>query len=101
MWSASSYTQVLIFARALERAASLDTQRLLEATYGLPVEAPEGTVQIEAENNHAWLMARIGRLRADGSFELLWQSPGPVRPDPYLAATPLGGRWIVASEPAK
>jgi branched-chain amino acid transport system substrate-binding protein len=101
MWSAGSYAQVLIFARALERTASLDTQRLLEATYGLPVEAPEGMIQIEAENNHAWLTARIGRLRADGSFELLWQSPGPVRPDPYLAATPLGGRWITTPEPAK
>jgi branched-chain amino acid transport system substrate-binding protein len=100
MWSAGSYAQVMIFAKALERAASLDTQRLLEATYGLPVEAPEGTVQIDAENNHAWLTSRIGRLRTDGSFELVWQSPGPVRPDPYLAVTPLGGRWL-ATEPAK
>jgi branched-chain amino acid transport system substrate-binding protein len=101
MWSAGSYAQVLLFAGALERTASPDTQRLLEAAYGLPVETPEGTIQIDAENNHAWLTTRIGRLRADGSFDLLWQSPGPIRPDPYLATTPLGGRWIAAPEPAK
>jgi branched-chain amino acid transport system substrate-binding protein len=101
MWSAGAYAQVLLFARALERTASLDTQRLLEATLGLPVDAPEGTIQIDPDNNHAWLTARIGRLRADGSFELLWQAPGPIRPDPYLAATPLGGRWLAAPEPSK
>lgn len=101
MWSAGSYAQVLLFAHALERTASLDTQRLLEATHDVPVETPEGTIQIDAENNHAWLTSRIGRLRADGSFDLLWQSPGPIRPDPYLATTPLGGRWIAAPEPAK
>ncbi len=101
MWSAGAYAQALLFARALERTASLDTQRLLEAAYGLPVDAPEGTVQIDPENNHAWLTPRIGRARPDGSFELLWQAPGPIRPDPYLATTPLGGRWIAAaSEPA-
>lgn len=101
MWSAGSYAQVMIFARALERTASLDTQRLLEATHGLAVDAPEGTIQIEAENNHAWLTTRIGRLRADGSFEIVWQAPGPIRPDPYLAATPLSGRWLATPEPAK
>lgn len=101
MWSAGSYAQVLLFARTLERTATLDTQRLLEAAYGLPLEAPEGTIQIDADNNHAWLTTRIGRARSDGGFELLWQSPGPIRPDPYLAATPLGGRWIAMPEPAR
>lgn len=97
MWSAGAYAQVKLFALALARAGTLDTQRLVEAVYGLSLDAPEGPIQIEPENNHAWLTPRIGRLKADGSFEILWTAAAPVRPDPYLALSPLGGRWI--SEP--
>ena len=100
MWSAGSYAQVRLFARALERAATLDTQRLVEASYGVAVDAPEGPMQIDAENNHAWLTSRIGRLRRDGSFQVVWQSAAPIKPDPYLAVSPLGGRWITEPEPA-
>jgi branched-chain amino acid transport system substrate-binding protein len=100
MWSAGSYAQLKLFALALERAATLDTQRLVEASYTVSVDAPEGPMQIDAENNHAWLVPRIGRLRADGSFTVVWQSAAPIKPDPYLAVSPLGGRWIVEPEPA-
>ena len=43
MWSAGAYAQVNLFALALERAGTLDTQRLVEAALGLSFEAPEGT----------------------------------------------------------
>ncbi len=100
MWSAGSYAQVKLFALALERAATLDTQRLVEASYTVALDAPEGPMRIDAENNHAWLTPRIGRLRADGSFAEVWRAAAPIKPDPYLAVSPLGGRWIVEPEPA-
>src|SRR3984957_3188647 len=70
MWSAGAYAQVNLFALALERAGTLDTQRLVEAALGLSFEAPEGTVQIDPENNHTWLTPRIGRVRGDGGFDV-------------------------------
>jgi ABC-type branched-subunit amino acid transport system substrate-binding protein len=94
MWSAGAYAQVNLFALALERAGTLDTQRLVEAALGLSFEAPEGTVQIDPENNHTWLTPRIGRVRRDGGFDVVWQAKAAVKPDPYLAVSPLGGRWI-------
>lgn len=100
MWSAGSYAQVKLFALALERAATLDTQRLVEASYTVALDAPEGPMRIDAENNHAWLTPRIGRLRVDGSFAEVWRAVAPIKPDPYLAVSPLGGRWIVEPEPA-
>ena len=27
---------------------------------------------------------RIGRSRSDGSFDILWEHPEALRPDPYL-----------------
>jgi ABC-type branched-subunit amino acid transport system substrate-binding protein len=94
MWSAGAYGQVGLFARALERAGTLDTQRLVDAALGLAYEAPEGSIQIDPENNHTWLTPRIGRVRRDGTFDILWEAKAAVKPDPYLAVTPLGARWI-------
>ena len=94
MWSAGAYAQVRLFALALARAGTLDTQRLVEAALGLSLEAPEGTIQIDPENNHTWLTPRIGRVRRDGGFDVIWQAKAAVKPDPYLAVSPLGARWI-------
>lgn len=94
MWSAGAYAQVKLFAEALSEAGSLDTQKLVNAALGLSFEAPEGTVRIDPENNHIWLTPRIGRLRADGNFDIVWESKGPIKPDPYLSTSPIGGRWL-------
>jgi ABC-type branched-subunit amino acid transport system substrate-binding protein len=94
MWSAGAYAQIRLFALALERAATLDTQRLVEAALGLSFDAPEGAIKIDPDNNHTWLTPRIGRVRRDGGFDVIWQAKAAVKPDPYLAVTPLRGRWI-------
>ncbi len=101
LWSASAYAQVRLFARALEAAGTLDTQRLVEAAHDQRVEVPEGTISVDGENNHTRLTPRIGRVRADGGFEILWQSPTSVKPDPYIAISPFGARWIDLPEPTQ
>lgn len=94
MWSAGAYAQVRLFALALENAGTLDTQRLVNAALDLSFEAPEGSIRIDSENNHTWLTPRIGRVRRDGAFDIIWEAKSAVKPDPYLAVTPLGTRWI-------
>ncbi|WP_024507381.1 transporter substrate-binding domain-containing protein [Bradyrhizobium sp. ARR65] len=94
MWSAGAYAQVKLFAMALAQAGSLDTQRLVDAALGLSLDAPEGPIQIDPDNNHLWLTPRIGRARADGAFDVVWEGKGPIKPDPYLSVSPIGGRWL-------
>ena len=94
MWSASAYAQIKLFARALEQAGILDTQKLVEAALGLSLEAPEGPIRIDPDNNHVWVTPRIGRVRADGQFDIVWESKSPIKPDPYLSVSPIGGRWL-------
>jgi ABC-type branched-subunit amino acid transport system substrate-binding protein len=94
MWSAGAYAQIRLFVLALERAGTLDTQRLVEAALGLSLEAPEGIIQIDPDNNHTWLTPRIGRVRRDGGFDVIWEAKAAVKPDPYLAVSPMGGHWI-------
>jgi branched-chain amino acid transport system substrate-binding protein len=94
MWSAGAYAQVKLFIKALVQAGSLDTQRLVDAALGLSLDAPEGPVQIDPDNNHIWLTPRIGRVRADGEFDIVWEGKGPIKPDPYLSVSPIGERWL-------
>ncbi|SON55722.1 Aliphatic amidase expression-regulating protein [Hartmannibacter diazotrophicus] len=95
MWSEVAYSQAHLFAAALERAGTLDTQRLTEAALGLDWQAPGGRMLIEPENHHTWLTPRIGRVRADGEFDIVWEAKGPVRPDPYLTCSaPAGNAWL-------
>jgi branched-chain amino acid transport system substrate-binding protein len=94
MWSATAYAQVKLFAKALAQAGSLDTQRLVDAAQGLGLDAPEGPIQIDADNNHVSLTPRIGRARADGGFDIVWEGKGPIKADPYLSVSPIGGRWL-------
>jgi branched-chain amino acid transport system substrate-binding protein len=94
MWSAGAYAQVKLFERALNQAGSLDTQRLVDAALGLSLDAPEGPIQIDPDNNHVWLTPRIGRVRPDGEFDIVWEGKSPIKPDPYLSISPIGGRWL-------
>ena len=48
--------------------------------------APGGTVKIDEKNQHVWKTVRIGKVRADGQFDEVWNSGKSVQPDPYLDA---------------
>jgi urea transport system substrate-binding protein len=45
-------------------------------------------VTIDGENNHITKTARIGEIRPDGLIYTIWESPGPIEPDPYLKSYP-------------
>ena len=49
-------------------------------------DAPQGRVRIDAENNHTYLWPRIGRVNAQGMFDIVAESINVVKPDPYLVA---------------
>lgn len=93
-WSAASYSQVHLFARALERSGSLDTRKLLSALRTVRFDSPEGPLCIDAENNHCLLTPRIGVCRSDGQFDLLWEGAEPVKPDPYLSTFGFSDFWL-------
>ena len=94
MWSEMAYNQVHLFARALARAQTLDTARLVEAVHEVEFDSPEGLLRIDPGNNHAVLTPRIAICRSDGRFDVVWESSGPVKPDPYLTAYGLAEFWL-------
>jgi urea transport system substrate-binding protein len=68
---------------AVEAAGTTDWQQVVEVAAGLTFDAPQGRVQL-ADNQHLAKRVRIGQVRNDGSFEILWSSGDLVAPDPFL-----------------
>lgn len=87
MYSEATYAQVHMFAQGLARAGpDSHPEAVRDAVRDASFEAPQGRISICPETNHTGLWSRIGRARADGGFDLVWEAAEPVRPDPYLVS---------------
>jgi len=80
---AAAYSQVLAFARAVERAGSLEASKIRQAARGMHYLSPSGLSRIDPENLHTWNPMHIGQINADGQFSVVWNSELPLRPEPY------------------
>lgn len=94
IWSEPAYNQVHLFAQALERAGSMDTQKISHAILTEAFDAPEGRVSFDEVTRHLWLTPRIGVMRKNGLFDIEWEAKGPLRPDPYLTASSFQETWL-------
>ena len=83
----AGYFGVYIWKKAVEKVldskAELTVDKIREAVKEVEFEAPGGLVSIDKENNHTWKPVRIGKIRADGMFDIVWQSSRAVEPVPY------------------
>lgn len=93
-WSEMAYSQVHLFARALQKAGSLDRKKLVDAVRSISFDSPEGVITVDADNNHCSLTPRIGVCRTDGQFDIVWQASAPVKPDPYLSTFGFSEFWL-------
>ena len=84
----AGYVGVHLWALAAEKAGSTDVEKVKAASKGLVFEAPEGKVTVDGENQHIYKTARIGKLRPDGLIDTVFESDGPIKPDPYLKTYP-------------
>lgn len=79
----AAYLGVHLWAEAVRRSGRADPSAVRQALPGLSIAAPGGAVSLDAQSRHLWKSVRIGRIRADGQFEIVWDSAKPVRPLPY------------------
>jgi urea transport system substrate-binding protein len=77
-----AYNSVYFWKLAAEKAQSFDVDKVIAASSGLPLDAPEGQIHIHATNHHVAKRVRIGRARADGQFDIVHES-GLIEPNPF------------------
>lgn len=79
----SAYSAVHLFAAAAAAAGSVNPVAVRVQVKGRSLGAPGGMLHIDGRNQHAWKTPRIGRMRADGQFDVVWSAGFPVAPAPY------------------
>jgi urea transport system substrate-binding protein len=79
----AAYFGVKLWAQAVEDAGTDATALVRENVKRQSLGAPNGIVYVDPETLHTWKPVRIGRIRADGQFEIVWTSEKPIRPVPY------------------
>ncbi len=97
----AAYIMVYLWKQAVEKAGSTDIPAVREAAYGQTFDAPEGLVTMNA-NHHISKTVRIGEIRDDGMFDIVFETPGPVDPVPWNQYVPeTKGFACDWSDPAK
>ncbi|HEX2465593.1 MAG TPA: transporter substrate-binding protein [Thermoanaerobaculia bacterium] len=79
----AAYTGVKLWAKAIEEAKSTTPRDIRNAMRNQRLRSPGGDVRVDAETQHLWKTPRIGRVRPDGRFEVVWTAAAPEAPEPY------------------
>lgn len=73
-----------LWAAAVEKAGTLDVNRVRQTLSGLTLDAPSGfQVQMDRESHHLHKPAVIGRIDRHGTIQPVWISSGVLPPEPW------------------
>ncbi|WP_400768319.1 urea ABC transporter substrate-binding protein [Methylosinus sporium] len=85
----ATYIGVNLWKQAVEKAKTTDVDKVIAAVGGQKLEAPSGfTAEMDAKNHHLHKPVFIGEVKADGQFNVVWKTPGPVRAQPWSPFIP-------------
>lgn len=83
----AAYFSVHLWAQAVNKSKSLNKDKIKQALYTFTLQAPEGAVQIDPENNHTWKTVRIGKINTNKEFDIVWSSKIPIKPNTHPQTT--------------
>lgn len=70
----ATHLGVHLWASAVENSGSVDPEDVRLAMHGKNFSSARGSVRVDGNNQHLWQAARIGRVKEDGQFEIVWES---------------------------
>ncbi|MFG0263867.1 MAG: transporter substrate-binding protein [Rhodopirellula sp. JB055] len=81
-----AYIGVMLWAQAVRESQSTETKTIRRAILTQRIAAPEGNIRIDPETQHCFKTPRVGQIRGDGQFQMVWNASTPVPPEPYPAS---------------
>ena len=80
----ATYIGVYMWKQAVEKAKTTDVDKVIAAMGGQTFKAPSGfTAKMDEKNHHLHKPVFIGEVKADGQFNVVWKTPGPVKAKPW------------------
>jgi urea transport system substrate-binding protein len=84
----ATYIGFKMWTQAVMQAGTTEVNAVRQAMYGQRVKAPSGVTSLMNTNHHLSKAVMIGEVRADGQFDVVWQTKGVIKADawsPFLA----------------
>jgi urea transport system substrate-binding protein len=79
----SAYIMVYLWKQAVEKAGTFeDLEKVRQAAYGQTFDAPQGLITMNP-NHHISKFVRIGQVREDGLFEIVFSTDKAIEPVPW------------------
>ncbi|TSE30222.1 Aliphatic amidase expression-regulating protein [Tepidimonas thermarum] len=85
----ATYIGIHMWKQAVEKAKSTAVDEVIAAMAGQTFDAPCGfKVKMDERNHHLHKPVFIGEVRADGQFNVVWKTKGPIRAQPWSPFIP-------------
>ena len=76
----ATYIGIIMWKQAVEKAKTTDVDKVIAAMAGQKFKAPNGfTIEMDAKNHHLHKPVFIGEVKADGQFNVVWKTQGPIQ----------------------
>ncbi len=83
------YIGFKMWVQAVEQAGTTDPDAVRQAVAGQTVAGPSGyTITMDRKNHHLHKPVLIGEMTADGQFDVVWQTDGPIRAEAWSPHIP-------------
>ncbi len=79
----ATYIGIHMWKQAVEKAKSTKVDDVRKAMYGQKFNAPDGFDIQMGDNHHLYKPVFIGEIKADGQFNVVWKTKGPIRAQPW------------------
>ncbi|SOE51886.1 Urea ABC transporter, urea binding protein [plant metagenome] len=80
----ATYVGLHMWKQAVEKAKTTDVDKVIDAMGGQTFASPNGfTMEMDKTNHHLHKPVYIGEIRADGQFNVVWKTKGPIRAQPW------------------
>lgn len=79
----ASYAGMHLWLQAAREAGSAAPEAVQRTILRQTLNAPGGMVAVDADNRHVWKTPRIGKIRQDGQFDIVWDAGSAMEPAPF------------------
>jgi urea transport system substrate-binding protein len=85
----ATYIGIQMWAQAVRQAGTTNVDAVRQAVGGQVVRSPSGyDIVMDAKNHHLHKPVVIGEIRADGQFDVVWQTDGLIRAEAWSPHIP-------------
>ncbi len=85
----AAWIGIHMWKQAVEKAKTTDVDKVIAAMAGQTFKAPSGiTSTMDPKNHHLHKAVFIGEVKADGQFNVVWKTKGPIKAQPWSPYIP-------------